>query len=104
MTSQDDAWIADTLVAIDQVDLLGLDFPRGPVAYDSMPGPAGEHSGLVAPEFADQKIRAQHARIVARRGEDFDIGDEAHRARCRCLRPCESRAHPVDPIFEPAAV
>src|SRR5580692_5181411 len=94
---EDDAWIADALVAIDQVDLLGLDLPAGAVAHHAMPGPAGEHSGLIAPEFADQEIRPHHARVLARGGEDFDIGDEAHRARCRRLRPGESGAHTVDP-------
>src|SRR5580700_847421 len=40
---EDDAWIADALVAIDQVDLLGLDLPADSVAHHAMPGPAGEH-------------------------------------------------------------
>src|SRR5580700_8037637 len=104
MTSQDDAWIADALVAIDEVDLLGLDLPGSVVAYDAVSRPAGEHSGLVAPELADQEIRPHHADVVARRGENLDIGDEAYRAGCRRLRPGESGAHPVNPILEPAAV
>src|SRR5579862_6218490 len=101
---EDDAWIADALVAIDEVDLLGLDLPASAVAHDAMPRPAGEHSGLIAPEFADQKIRAHHAGVVARGGKNLDIGDEAHRARRRRLRPGEAGAHAVDPILEPAAV
>src|SRR5580704_2398091 len=101
---KDDARIAYTLVAIDEVDLLGLDLPASAVAQDAMPRPAGEHSGLIAPEFADQKIRAHHAGVVARGGKNLDIGDEAHRARRRRLRPGEAGAHPVDPILEPAAV
>src|ERR1700733_12384700 len=80
MISQDNAWIADTLIAVDQVDLLGLYFPGAGVADDAMPGPAGEPSGLVAPEFADQEIRPHHARVVTRRGENLDIGDEPHGA------------------------
>src|ERR1700685_3798720 len=104
MALQDDAWIADALVAIYEVDLFGLYFPGAAVAHDTMPGPAGEHAGLVAPEFADQKVRPHHAGVVAGRGKNLDIGDEAHRARCRRLRPGESGAHPVDPILEPAAV
>src|SRR5580704_11784057 len=104
MTSQDDAWIADALVAIDEVDLLGLDLPAGAVAHHAMSRPAGEHSGFVAPEFADQEIRSHHAAVVSHGGENLDIGDEPHRARCRRLRPGESGAHPVDPILEPAAV
>ena len=79
-------------------------FQAAPSRTTRCPGPAGEHSGFVAPEFADQKIRPHHARIVARGGKNFDIGDEAHRARRRRLRPGESGAHPVDPILEPAAV
>src|SRR6202051_3229792 len=104
IVSKDDAWIADALVAIDQVDLLGLDLPAGGTAHDAMPGPAGENSGLVAPEFADQEVRTQHARVVARRGKNLDIGDQAHRARRRRLRPGKASAHPIDPILEPAAV
>ena len=72
--SKNNTRIADALIAVDQVDLLGLDFPAAGFAHDAVAGPAGEHARLVAPEFADQKIGAQHAHVVAGGGEDFDIG------------------------------
>src|SRR5580704_9991327 len=53
---EDDAWIADALIAINQVDLLGLDLPGSAVAHDAIAGPAGEYPRLITPEFADQKI------------------------------------------------
>src|ERR1700730_11475075 len=82
---EDDAWIADALVAIDQVDLLGFDLPAGAVAPHAGSRPPGENPGLIAPEFADQEVRAHHAHIVAWGSKNFHIGDEAHRARCRRL-------------------
>ncbi len=102
--SQHDARIPDALIAVDQVHLLGLDLPRLAVAHDPMPGPAGQHARLVAPELADQEVRAQHAGVVASGGEHLDVGDQPHRARGRRLRPGVAGAEAVDAVLEPAAV
>src|SRR6266513_1456717 len=97
---QNNARIADALIALDQVDLLRLDLPRAALLHNAMAGPAREHPRLVAPELADEKIRAQHADIVAGGGEDLDVGDQPHRARGRRLRPGEAGAHAIDAILE----
>src|ERR1043166_1222491 len=101
---QDYARIADALIAFEQIDLLGLDLPSVAVAHDAVPGPARQDAGLIAPELADEKIRAQHARVVARGGKDLDVGDQAHRARSRRLRPGKSGAQAIDAVLEAAAI
>src|ERR1700722_1758052 len=101
---QNDARIADALIAVDQVHLLGLDLPRRAVAHHAMAGPAGQHARLVAPELADQEIRAQHALVLAPGGKGFHIGDQPHGARGRRLRPGEAGAKAVDAVLQPAAV
>jgi hypothetical protein len=61
---QNDARIADALIALQEIHLLGLDLPGAAVAHDPVPGPAGQDAGLVAPELADEKIRAPRKRGV----------------------------------------
>src|ERR1700722_8212835 len=102
--SQDNTRIADALIAVDQVHLLGLNDPLPALAHHAMAGPADEHARLIPPELADEKVEAQHARIVADGGKDFDVADHPHRAGRRRLGPGESRSQTVDPILEPPPV
>src|ERR1700683_502867 len=69
-----------------------------------MTGPPGEYPRFLVPKLADQKIRPQHVRVVARGGKYFDIGDEPDGARLRRLRPGEAGAQPIDAVFQTAAI
>jgi hypothetical protein len=53
---EDDAWIADALVAINQINLLGGDFPRTFDRLKSVRHPASKHANFAVPEFADGEI------------------------------------------------
>src|ERR1051325_4155121 len=68
---QDYARIADALIAFQEVDLLGLNLPGVAVTLEAVSRPARQDAGLVAPEFADEKIRPQHAHVVARAAVEF---------------------------------
>src|SRR5262249_39753921 len=85
--SEHDAWIAQILIAVDQVDLPHLDFPAMGGAHEAMAAPAGEESRPVHAELADQEIRADHAGGARIGFEHFDVRDHTYRARLRRLRP-----------------
>src|SRR4029450_11196733 len=64
--SQNYARIAEVLVALEQVDLLRDDFPAGTPLPQPVAAPAGQDAGFIAPEFADQEIRAHHVNVLVR--------------------------------------
>src|SRR5215217_6538711 len=102
--SQDNARVADALVAFQQIDLLGDDLPAAPRLRETVPGPAAEEAGLVAPELVDEEIATHHAHVVASGRKDLHVGDQPHGARGRRLRPGKARAQAVDAVFETAPI
>src|SRR5215471_11388115 len=73
---QNDAGIADALIALDQVDLLGDYFPLAIDLSEAVAGPAAQEAGLVAPELMDQEIGPHHADVVVVGGKHLHVGDE----------------------------
>src|SRR6266700_317177 len=53
---ENDARVAQVLVAVDEVDLPHLDFPARLRLHEAVTAPAGEEAGAVHSKFADQKI------------------------------------------------
>src|SRR3974390_2539210 len=81
----DDTGIAQVLIAVDQVDLPEADLPAGAVAHEAGTAPAGEETGSIHPELADEEVRAHHAHAALIGSEYLDVRDHAHRARFRRL-------------------
>ena len=71
MRLQNNTQVPDSLIALRQIDLLGRYFPAAAAAHDTVAGPAGWRSRFLVQESADDKIRPQHARVVAHRGRYF---------------------------------
>ena len=101
---ENDARVADALIAIEQVDLLGRDFPLTIELAEAVTRPPGQHTDFIVPEFADDEIRADHSLIVSAATEDFDICDKARGSRRGGLRPGVSSPQAIDSIFKTTAI
>src|SRR5579871_1385554 len=104
LRSQNDAGIADALVAVQQVDLLGRYLPHAIALAETVPCPPGEDTRVSIPEFTDGEVRPDHALILALAPEDLDVGNHARCPRRRRLRPGAPRTQAEDAVFQPAAV
>src|ERR1041385_3498513 len=82
---QDDARVADALIAVQQIDLFCGDFPNAVVLPETVTLPAGQDANLTIPEFADGEVRPHHALVGAGAPEDLDVRDHARGSRRRRL-------------------
>src|SRR5213080_1385208 len=98
---EQDARVAQMLVAVDEIELLRLDLPADLAPAQAMAAPSGERARLPGAEFRDQQIRAHHDHRALLRAEHLHISDEAHRAGGRHLRPGLAGAETINAVFEP---
>src|SRR5215470_12076430 len=101
---QDDARVADALVAFEQVHLLGDDLPAACARHAAVPAPAAQETRLIAPELVDEKVRARHAHVVVSGREHLHVGDQPHGARGWRLRPGKAGAQPIYTVLQAPAV
>src|SRR5215218_3112430 len=62
---QNNARIADALIAFQQVHLLGLNLPAAVLLDEAIAVPTRENACFVAPEFCNQEIGPDHAGVLA---------------------------------------
>src|SRR6266850_3264288 len=98
------AGIAQGLIAVDEVELLGLDLPADLAAAQAVAAPGGEQARLPGAEFRDQQIGAHHDHRALHRAERLHVGHQAHGAGGRHLRPGLAGAKAVDAVLEPAPI
>lgn len=70
---QDYARIADALIAVEQIHLLGGYLPLAVELAEAVTRPAAKRTDFIVPEFADDEIRAHHALIADTAPENFDV-------------------------------
>jgi hypothetical protein len=72
---QNYARVADALIAVEQIHLLGGYFPLAIELAEAVTRPAAKRADFIVPEFADDEIRAHHALIASAdtATENFDV-------------------------------
>ena len=72
---QNDTRVSNALIAIEQIHLLGRDFPSALDPAESVASPAGKRADFVVPEFANREIRTHHTLVRCWAIEHFNIAD-----------------------------